>query len=165
MNTPHAHLSEADDTEEVGYWLKVKREASVESLKPLEEAAKQIVVITSLLQGIYFASISVSEIKKANSTSDAAFNVFISLSLVTIAVWMASLFFATRVFIPEVYDASALDPSEEEMVKELRIAFTKTSTYKYNNLKWAVKLLRFSFLPFIINVYVYLAWLKVPPPK
>lgn len=165
MKDLETESSEQFDLEDISYWLKVKREAHLGSLQPLEDAAKQIVVITSLLQGIYFAAISVSDIKKVNNTANLWFDAFIVLSLVILGFWMASLYFATRVFIPRVYDASPADSSLSEQVKEIRIAYNKTSTFKYQQLKRAGLLLWLSFFPFAVNVWIYLAVLPVPPPK
>jgi len=165
MDDLQKQISEQLETEDISYWLKVKRESNIESLKPLEEAAKQIVVITSLLQGIYFAAISFSDIKKVNNTTNLWFEIFIFFSLVTIGFWMASLYFATRVFVPEVYNASSKQADLAEQVKEIRIAYNKTSAYKHEKLKKAVKLLWLSFFPFTVNIYIYLAFLPVPPPK
>jgi hypothetical protein len=165
MENLESQLSESFDHEEINYWLRVKREAYLGSLQPLEDAAKQIVVITSLLQGIYFAAISISDIKKVNSTANPWFDVFIVLSLLTLGFWMASLYFATRVFIPKVYSATSTCSRLADQVNEIRIAYNKTSTYKYQQLKKASWLLWLSFFPFAANVLIYLAVLPVPPPK
>jgi len=157
--------SERFSEEETSYWLKVKREAHLGSLQPLEDAAKQIVVITSLLQGIYFAAISISDIKKVNDTTNVWFDAFIVLSMLTLGLWMASLYFATRVFLPRVYDARLQGPDPEDEAREVRTVYKKTSSYKYRRLKCAAWLLWLSFLPFAINVLIYLARLRVPPPK
>jgi hypothetical protein len=165
MDTSQTRRADPKESDDVSYWLRVKREASVGAFQPLEDAAKQIVTITSLLQAGYFAAISVSDVKKANNAADPWFVVFIVFSLLTVGIWITSLFYATRVFIPEVYNASSRDIDLNEQVREIRIAYNKTSTYKYQNLKIAVNLLRLSFIPFIINIFIYLAMLKVPPPK
>ncbi len=165
MDTSQSQRPDPKESDEISYWLRVKREASVGSFQPLEDAAKQIVTITSLLQAGYFAAISISEVKKANNVADPWFVVFIILSMLTVGTWITSLFYATRVFIPKVYDASSKEVGVNEQVREIRIAFNKTSTYKYENLKIAINLLRFSFIPFVTNIFIYLALLKVPPPK
>jgi hypothetical protein len=165
MDASQTQTSGHKESDDVSYWLRVKREASVGSFQPLEDAAKQIVTITSLLQAGYFAAVSVSEVKKANNAADPWFVVFIIFSMLTVGIWIISLFYATRVFIPKVYNASSKELDVNEQVREIRIAYNKTSTYKYENLKIAVNLLRLSFIPFIMNIFIYLAMLKVPPPK
>ena len=47
------------------FWLETARSVSKESIAALEDAAKQLISITSLTQGIYFAAISFSDQKKA----------------------------------------------------------------------------------------------------
>ncbi|MGD0951737.1 MAG: hypothetical protein ABR985_04980 [Methanotrichaceae archaeon] len=46
------------------FWLETARSVSKESIGALEDAAKQLISITSLTQGIYFAAISFSDLKK-----------------------------------------------------------------------------------------------------
>jgi hypothetical protein len=166
------NLSEQLIREEIAYWLKVKREASAGSLTPLEEAAKQVVVITSLLQGIYFAAISFSNIKQVGNTSNMWFNLFVGISLITIALWMASLYFATRVFVPEIYSSTlnqtTTTSNQAEFTNQvilIREAFDKISTYKHQKLTTAVELLWWSFIPFALNILIYLIFLPAPPPK
>lgn len=152
-------------SEEIGYWLKVRREANVGSFAPLEEAAKQVVVITSLLQGIYFAAISFSDIKQIGNVPNPWFNVFIAVSLITLIFWMLSLYFATRVFVPEVYNSS---PDQTDLLGQavhVRDAFDKIATYKHQKLARSVELLWCSFIPFAINIFIYLALLPAPPAK
>lgn len=157
--------SEQYVADEVAYWLKVRREASAASLTPLEDAAKQVVVITSLLQGIHFAAISFSGVKQATDISNVWFNVFVFMTLMTIILWMASLYFATRVFVPENYKATLESIKWEDQAVEIRSAYIKISINKHDKLTTAVQLLWFSFVPFAINVLVYLVFLPAPPTK
>ncbi len=52
------------------FWLDAARGAARESIPALEEAAKQLISITSLTQGIYFAAISFSDLKAALVVQD-----------------------------------------------------------------------------------------------
>lgn len=154
--------------DEIGYWLRLRREAGPASLTPLEDAAKQVVVITSLLQGIYFAAISFSGVKQVGTTSNIWFNVFIFLTLLTVIFWMTSLYFATRVFVPESYklpESGSESGQPEAQAEEIRRAYESISTYKHGKLTTAVQFLCFSFIPFAANVIIYLALLPAPPPK
>ena len=45
------------------YWNKVYREGLVNTVKDVKEGARQLVTITSALQGLYFVAISMSDIR------------------------------------------------------------------------------------------------------
>jgi len=151
--------------DEVDYWLRIKREAGPASLTPLEDAAKQIVVITSLLQGIYFAAISFSGVKQVGTLSNVWFNVFVALTVMTVVCWMLSLYFATRVFVPETYRRGVKSMDRVDQAIEVRDAYEKISINKHNKLTTAIQFLWFSFVPFTANVLIYLVFLPAPPPK
>lgn len=153
------------ENDEIEYWLKVRREAASVSLTPLEDAAKQIVVITSLLQGVYFAAISFSGVKQVSDTSNVWFNIFLAISLITIIFWIMSLYYATRVFIPESYKADFKTSDLAEEAVEIRTAYEKISVNKHDKLTTSVQFLWFSFVPFTINIFVYLIFLPSPPSK
>lgn len=153
------------DQQDLQYWLKIGREATATSFAPLEDAAKQLVVITSLLQGIYFAAISLSDVKKVGSITSIWFNIFVALSLFTVIFWMCSLYFATKVFVPQRYPARTDPNNANEYAHQVREAYDAISTMKYDSLTTAVQLLWYSFFPFAANLLIYLLFLPAPPPK
>lgn len=185
MNAEKDQVNAPSEIDEITYWLKLNREANIGSLTPLEDAAKQLVTITSLLQGIYFAAVSFSNIKQVGRLDDVWYNVFIALSFFTLCFWMASLYFATRVFIPEIYgkrpgteppeheinlSQKQIEPDEQEAelqnrAAKIRDAYRVIATYKHNKLTTAVQFLWYSFIPFILNILIYLLFLPAPPPK
>jgi hypothetical protein len=151
--------------DEIEYWLNVKLQANPEGIKHLEEAAKEVIVITSFLQGIYFAAISFSDLKKVGDISNFWFDLFVMLSLFAFISWMSSLYFATRVFIPEYYLAGSSSQELSEQALQICNAYSKSRDHKYKNLRLSFNLLWISFFPLAINILIYLTMLPIPPAK
>lgn len=86
------------------YWRNVWNEAPVQSLIRVEDAAKQVIAITTGLQGLYVALFVFSTIRaQVMIVADGGLSVFILLLFCTpMMCWLISLFYATRVFIPRV---------------------------------------------------------------
>jgi hypothetical protein len=158
------NLSGGHAKKEVEYWLGVERESNVESAKCLEEASKQAVTIASLLQGIYFAAISFSDIKMVGKLNDIWFLIFVVLSILVTGFWMACLYYATRVFAPKTYEGG-LENSDDLVTRGRRIrdTYNEIVAYKYKNLMRAYRLLWASFLPLAANLVIYLILLPTPP--
>jgi hypothetical protein len=132
------------------FWLETARSISKESIKALEEAAKQLISITSLTQGIYFAAISFSDLKKALVVNDWQGWLLLILFASPIVLWLVSLAFAVRVFAPETYKTNLQSPDlAKEMLQEM-------VAYKHKQLKLAHKALLVGFVLLIINIIVYL---------
>jgi hypothetical protein len=150
--------------DEVAYWLKVARESWVEGITHLEDAAKQCVVIASFLQGVYFAAVSFSDIKKVGSVNDCWFILFVALSLLVIALWMGCIFLAARVFTPHTHQTSVVDNGVvADQAMAVRDTYDKILRHKHRNLTGAYVLLWLSFLPLATNLVVYLVLLPNPP--
>ena len=111
------------------FWLETARSVSKESIGALEDAAKQLISITSLTQGIYFAAISFSDLKKALVVHDLQGWLLVLLFASPIAVWLVSLAYAVRVFSPETYRTNLQSPDlAREMLQEI-------VAYKHRQLK------------------------------
>jgi hypothetical protein len=151
--------------DEIEYWLNVKLQANPEGIRHLEEAAKEVIVITSFLQGIYFAAISFSDLKKVGDIGNFWFDVFVMLSLFAFVSWMSSLYFATRVFMPEYYPAGSSSSELSEQARQICNAYSKSLDHKYKNLRLSFNLLWISFFPLAINILIYLTRLPAPPSK
>ena len=135
------------------FWLETARSVSKESISALEDAAKQLISITSLTQGIYFAAISFSDLKKALVVHDWQGWLLILLFVSPIVLWLASLAYAVRVFSPETYKTNLQSPDlAREMLKEI-------AAYKHKQLKLAHKALLLGFVLLIVNIIVYLGWI------
>ena len=58
-----------DVTELDEFWLETTRTAVKESISSLEEAAKQLIGAVTLVEGIYFAAVSFSDLHKVMAVS------------------------------------------------------------------------------------------------
>src|SRR5438876_7980254 len=84
------------------YWRKVWNEAPAQAITRVEDAAKQMIVVTTGLQGLYVAIFVFSTIRTQVVTAPGGIlGVLILLLFCTpVVCWLVSFFFATRVFLP-----------------------------------------------------------------
>src|SRR2546427_5026687 len=82
------------------HWRKVWNEAPVQALTRVEDAAKQMIVVTTSLQGLFVALFVFSTIRaQVMATPGGVLGVLILLLFCTpVMCWLVSLFYATRVF-------------------------------------------------------------------
>jgi len=85
-------------TSEQAYWEKVQLEAPLAAINRSEEAAKQLITLTSVLSTIYFGIASFNEVMK-----QALSGPFLLLFALPLPLWFGSLFFAIRVIVPRAY--------------------------------------------------------------
>jgi hypothetical protein len=132
------------------FWLETARHAAKESVRALEDAAKQLIGITSLSQGIYFAAISFGDIKKALPQFAPAWQWTITGALVLpLVCWLVALFFAIRVFVPQIYTTNLDSP------EETRDTYAHIAAYKHAQLRRAHLALVLGFVPLIVNVVLF----------
>ena len=138
--------------EHAAYWERVYREAPVNALEAIKEGAKQLVTITSALQGLYFLAISVSDIRAA--VTDWR----IVLFTLPVIPWLVCLGLAVSVFVPE---------SRYIIRKPDRIegAFRATASNKLRLLQWAQWILLLSMVLLFADVILYLLWIPRPTPS
>lgn len=134
------------------FWLETARSVSKESIAALEDAAKQLISITSLTQGIYFAAISFSDLKKALVVHDWIGWLPVLLFASPIVLWLVSLTYAVRVFSPDTYNTNLQSPDlAREMLQDI-------VAYKHKQLKLAHRALLIGFVLLVVNIIVYLGW-------
>jgi hypothetical protein len=149
---PGAVVSSLDN-----FWLETARGSVKESIGSLEEAAKQLITAVTLLQGIYFAAISFSDVKKAMDVEGVLGWLRILLFVAPIILWLACLILAVQVFKPETYttNLSSPDLAKETLMKIVR--------YKKEKLDQAYLMLLIGFIPLIGAILYYLKYLPKPP--
>jgi hypothetical protein len=141
------------------FWLETARSVSKESISALEVAAKQLISITSLTQGIYFAAISFSDLKKALVVHDLQGWLLVFLFASPVILWLISLRFAILVFMPETYKTNLQSPDlAREMLQDI-------VAYKHRQLKLAHTALLLGFVLLVVNIIVYLGWIPQVAPK
>jgi hypothetical protein len=140
------------------FWLETARGAAKESVAALEEAAKQLITVTTLAQTIYFAAISFGDLKAALGLLAPAQRWPVVAALVfPLLFWLASLTFAVRVFKPETYRTNLDSPDLARETYEAIVA------YKHRQLIGAHRLLAIGFVPLVINIAVYLIFVPAKP--
>jgi hypothetical protein len=130
------------------YWEKVQREAPLIAINKSEEAAKQLITLTSLLSTIYFGIASFNEALKQTVSGP-----FALLLVLPLPLWLGSLLFATRVIVPRAY-----------VVKQIQADYVAISKMKHRHLQWSYALLVTSMFVLLVEVAVYLLWVPAPPP-
>jgi hypothetical protein len=141
------------------FWIETAQKSTAAGVDALEEGAKQIITTASLLQGIYFAAVSFSDIKKTINYLSPWSLIFLFLLLLPAVIWAISCIFALKVFSPRKYDTNFNSP---ELCKR---CFINMVQEKYINFRKAQWILVLGFIPFIFGLFVYLAFVPVPVTK
>jgi len=132
------------------FWLETVQNATKESVRSLEEAAKQLITITSLSQGIYFAAVSFIDLKKALVQFSEAQQWGITAALlIPLLFWLASLYFAILVFKPKTYQANLNSP---DLARE---TYQEIVAYKHKQLGSAHIALILGFIALLINIVAF----------
>jgi hypothetical protein len=140
-------------------WLEQGKDMIKGALTKQEEAAKQLITITTLLQGIYFAAISFSDLKKAlmvQQLQGVILTTLVMLFAIPIIFWLISLIFSMRVIVPVTRLTNLYSP---DLISE---AFNKAVDHKQRNLYYAQWSLILGLIPLAINIYIYLALMQIP---
>lgn len=134
------------------FWIETMRKLTQGSTTSIEDAAKQMIAIISLLQTIYFAAVSFSNLKSTLSLKDPLIFLFLS----PIALWLGSLALAILVFIPRRYDTNLESPSRSAST------FNDIVSFKQKMLFYSYIVLVAGFLMLLVCIFVYLYLLQVP---
>jgi hypothetical protein len=153
-DNPDAIGQRVDELDE--FWLETARTSVKESVSSLEEAAKQLIGAVTLVEGIYFAAVSWSEMKTIMAVQGGAAFFRIALFVSPIVLWLLCLVYATRVFTPETYQTNLSSP---DLAEQFHRSLVK---YKHENLKKAHRALLVGFGLMLLAVVAYL-WLLDGP--
>ena len=107
------------------FWKQTAKGLLSESIKSIEETAKQLIGVAGLLEGLYFHAIAFSDVRGDLSACELVLYVF------PLACWLVSLCFALLVFFPRTYDSNI---SSWRKSKE---TFEQVVGYKHTMLKAA----------------------------
>jgi hypothetical protein len=138
------------------FWLETAWTAVKESVSSLEEAAKQLIGAVTLVEGIYFAAVSWSDMKTIMTVSGWMSWLRIALFVSPIVLWLTCLFYATRVFTPETYQTNLSSPDLAEKLHRDMV------NLKFRNLKQAHRALLAGFGLMLLAVVCYLRLLDGP---
>lgn len=132
------------------FWLDTTRGMVKESVASLEEAAKQLIGAVTLVEGIYFAAISFTDLRALTVADGTGSWLRIILFISPILVWLVCLIFAVMVFTPEIYKTNLGSP---DLAKEV---YLEIVGYKHKNLKRAHMALLAGFVFLIVAIVYYL---------
>jgi hypothetical protein len=125
------------------FWRQAIQEIRKDSLKTVEDAAKQLIALVTLLSGLYFHAITFGQIPKGSTGLKLLF-------VGPLAVWALCLLAATLVLLPRRFLLSPYDPDEIE-----RIVGDAVS-WKYRWLLSSLALLIVSLGWLVVAAWVYL---------
>jgi hypothetical protein len=138
------------------FWLDTSRGTLKESIKALEDAAKQLIKVASFSQTIYFAAISFGDVKKSLASLTPAQQPWVIVLLVVpLLFWIASLTLAVQVFTPKIYKTHLESP---DLAHQFH---TNLVSYKHKKLLLAYYILAAGFVPLVINLILYLRLIPV----
>jgi len=132
------------------FWKKNAESLVGGSISAMEDTAKQIIVVCSLLEGLYFHAIAFSDLRGELD------GLMLAVYLSPLVLWLASLSFAMLTLSRKDYKININSSSESKQVFEAIVE------NKYYRLKVAEAFLLASFLPLMIAVYYYLTTVKPP---
>jgi len=129
----------------LAFWKDNAKALLGESIKSIEETAKQIIGVAGILEGLYFHAIAYSSVRgKLDGW-------LIVVYIAPLACWLVSLSLALLVFFPRTYDANI------NSARESRTAFERVVIYKHNILKVAGFFLSLGALALFAAMGAYLA--------
>lgn len=126
------------------FWKKNAESLVGGSIEAMEDTAKQIIVLTGLLEGLYFHAITFSDLRGALE------GFMLVVYLAPLVLWLVSLSFAMLTLSRKDYDININSSSDSKKVFEAIVE------NKYYRLKMAEVFLFASFIPLIIAVSYYL---------
>lgn len=139
--------------------LRLRIEFYFESIRAQQEAAKQLLALGGFFQTLFFAAISLSDLKKVMSVKDVWYMIFVLLAMLTIVGWSACIYFASRVLMTRKYTPEK-SGDDEDPVQQF---FASALNYKQTQLRYALSAMMLSFIPLAMNILIYLVFVPQFP--
>lgn len=146
------------------YWRKIGTESAAQTILRIEEAAKQLIGLNAVLQSIYFAIFAFSDLRKQISVIHISVpgSIILLFFFLPIFFWLISLYYATRVFIPQVRSGVNLNDTSVGAWQNIETTYDKTCDKKLQLLHRSHQWLISSFV-IILFVIVMLTFLPATP--
>lgn len=138
---PHPSMLE----ESRAFWRENTRELVGESIRLLEETAKQIIGIAGIMEGLYFHAIVYADIRGNVNTREAL------IYLLPLGCWAVSVLLGLLVFFPRTYHTNI------NSWRESKHTFETIVIYKHRILKLSAAFLALGCVSLFITLAVYLA--------
>jgi hypothetical protein len=144
------------------HWRKVWNEAPVEAIARAEEAARQLIAMTTGLQGLYIAILAFSNIRaQADTTLGGVLGWLLLLLFFTPpACWLVSLFYATRVFVPRVQPDINLNEVSVSAWQKVKDIYGHMNREK---LRWLHRSHLWLITSFIFVLLIIVLLISLPP--
>jgi hypothetical protein len=126
------------------FWRDNAKSMLGSSIESIESAAKQLIAICAILEGIYFHAITYSDIRGCIGTIEGIFY------LAPLVLWLVSILFAVLVFSPRVYETNIASG------RESKETFNKIVNFKHRMLKISQIIFFISFIFLLIAMGLYL---------
>jgi len=141
------------------HWRKVWNEAPVQAPTRVEDAAKQMIVITTGLQGLFVALFVFSTIRaQVMATLGGVLSVLILFLFCTpVVCWLVSLFYATRVFVPRVQPDVNFNEISVSAWQKIKDAYGRVNEEKLRWLQHSHRWLIASFVLVLIAIMVLIS--------
>lgn len=138
------------------HWRKVWNEAPVQAIARVEDAAKQMIVVTTGLQGLYIAIFAFSNIRiQVMAKPGGVPGMLVLLVFLTpVVCWLVSLLYATRVFVPRVRPDVNFNEVSASAWQKVKYAYRQASEEKLRWLQHSHRWLIASFVFVLIAVVV-----------
>jgi uncharacterized membrane protein len=146
------------------HWRKVWNEAPVQALTRVEDAAKQLIVVTTGLQGLYVTIVAFSNIRAQvmRALEGVPGVILLLLFFTPLMCWLMSLFCATRVFVPRVQPGVNFNEVNTSAWQKVKDAYGRASEEKLHWLHRSHKWLIISFVLLLVAVLFLLFLPGVP---
>jgi hypothetical protein len=139
-----------DDAKET--WVKVINESSIQGVTRVEDAAKQMIALSSLLQGALFFLLGLSDNK------EKIHNWAIIPLMIPELFWLVSLYCASRVFVPSIRYGADTESFRVDAWIRVRDIYNETLTKKLAWLRWSHLFLIIGFVAIFCSMLLLL-WL------
>lgn len=134
----------ADDLD--SFWIEAAKTAAREGPQRIEDAAKQLISITTIAQTIYFAALSLAEKPNISQLNEQKYLYFTFLSA-PIVLWIITILFCINVFNPKRYSVNLSSP-------EMAADYLKECTnHKLKNLRRAYFFLAMGFVFLVVSIF------------
>lgn len=134
----------APSAEDLKY-LELMDAARKDSIRAIEDAAKQLIGLDGIISGIYFGAVAFS---KLSATNLVGYNRYVFLA--PVVLWLASLIVAVLALIPRAYAYNPYSPDEA------RETFTRVVALKHARLVMALWLFVASVIALMLALWIYM---------
>jgi hypothetical protein len=143
----------ATPTEEDLFWVEIGKDALRNMIGCYDEAAKQLITVSGVLQGLYFVAISFSTIKDQFSINSFNGVFMILLFISPVALWLLSLGCSIYVLIPQHRGDLSFT-----VAIDVKDRWKLDVGHKSTWLKRAQRLLFLGFIPLLGSIICYLIY-------